>query len=225
MGEPWRDPYLTPGGVLINRWGIEDQDLLEATETAFTDLRLAELAQQPIIGAFDLDHLRAVHRHIFQDVFEWAGEDRTVEIAKAHLFCERAAINAEGSRIFGALRKEKDLVDLPREKFVRRAAHYYDQVNQLHPFREGNGRAQREFFRQLSLEAGWPLRWDRLGIEHGDPGKDILTGACIEAMDGRLDALEAVVDMCADRERFGVPAVGGEEGPRIKHRGVGQIKL
>lgn len=225
MAKVWRDPYLTLSGILANRWGIEDQDLLDAAETAVTDMRLIELHSRPMAGAFDLRHLRAIHRHIFQDVYEWAGEIRTVEIAKTHLFCERGALEAEASRVFGALHLEAHLTDVPREQFVSRAAHYYGEVNRLHPFREGNGRAQREFFRQLGLAAGWPLRWDRLGIEHGELGQDVLAGACIEAMDGRIDALVAVIDTCADRERFGVPKVEGSEAPSIRRRSAGGIVL
>ena len=74
--------YEYPNGVLRNRLGITDAEELNRIEAALTLLRLGQLEEQPVPGQFDLSHLRAIHRHIFQDVYEWAGELREVDIVK-----------------------------------------------------------------------------------------------------------------------------------------------
>ena len=86
------DPYAFPGSSLLrNRLGIVPQTLDAATQLAFeealrTGVRLAELAARPIAGHYDLDHLQAIHRHVFSDVYAWAGEIRTVAITKEQRF-------------------------------------------------------------------------------------------------------------------------------------------
>jgi cell filamentation protein len=82
------DPYVDPDtDVLHNRLGLADAGALERAEADFTNARALELVDSPIGGAFDYTHLRTVHRHLFQDVYEWAGEPRTVAIAKSDRFC------------------------------------------------------------------------------------------------------------------------------------------
>jgi cell filamentation protein len=81
------DPYVYPGtSILRNRWGVRDAAELARREATITAARLAELAERPIPGDFDLAHLQALHRHIFGDVYDWAGEIRSVAIAKDDLF-------------------------------------------------------------------------------------------------------------------------------------------
>src|SRR5215831_3823059 len=82
------DPYLYPGSsVLKNLRGLTDPRELEAFEGRSTHRRLAELIETPLSGRFDIAHFTAIHRYIFQDVFEWAGQFRTVDISKGgHLF-------------------------------------------------------------------------------------------------------------------------------------------
>ena len=65
--------------VLRNRLGITDEAELDFSERELVSQRAAETIPT---GAFDLAHLRAIHRHLFQDVYDWAGELRTVEISK-----------------------------------------------------------------------------------------------------------------------------------------------
>lgn len=79
----WQDPYCIPGSrTLINKLGERDAEILAVTEVQVTTARLLQLAQRPIGGSFDLGHRQAIHRHIFQDIYEWAGQMRTVEIGK-----------------------------------------------------------------------------------------------------------------------------------------------
>src|ERR1700694_3431326 len=82
------DPYLYPGtSVLKNLRGLTDPQQLERFEARRTHQRIAELIDNPLVGGFDLAHLKAIHRYIFQDLYEWAGQFRKVNISKGgHLF-------------------------------------------------------------------------------------------------------------------------------------------
>ena len=147
-----QDPYCYHGTrVLKNKLNIRDYDELYDTERDLANLRMRELFEKPIQGKFDLRHLCEIHQYLFQDVYDWAGKIRTVDTAKGNLFCRYFAIEAEAERIFGELRQEKYLWGLPVAEFGRRLAYYLAEINALHPFREGNGRTQREFVRQLAL--------------------------------------------------------------------------
>src|SRR5437870_12342295 len=82
------DPYTHPGtNVLRNILDLRDPEQLAAFEANATAARLIELDAAPPVGRFDVAHLKAIHRYIFQDVYRWAGEFRTVNISKgSHLF-------------------------------------------------------------------------------------------------------------------------------------------
>jgi fido (protein-threonine AMPylation protein) len=105
--------------------------------------------------------LRHIHRYLFQDVYASAGEFRTVPIAKGNSFFARPEhIQAELQRVFHQLAGEQSLRGIDPSGFCQRAAHYLGEINALHPFREGNGRAQREFIRELAVESGYEIEWD-----------------------------------------------------------------
>lgn len=138
------DPYFYPGTkILRNRLGLIEPAQLDAFERLMTAQRIAEGAPS---GAFDLDHLRAIHRHLFQDVYDWAGELRATELAKGgQQFMARAFI-ARGmadvsKRIAAALARQSR----PLPDFATEAGRIIGDLNFLHPFREGNGRTQLQF--------------------------------------------------------------------------------
>jgi len=163
------DPYVNPeSGVLRNRLGIVDPDVLRRIEADLTFAALADLGTRVLPGNYDLAHLQAFHREIFGDVFPWAGEVRIVAIAKSDLFCLPQHIEPYSAEVLGALSKEQYLRGLSRSRFIDRLTHYFAEINAIHPFREGNGRTQRAFFRQLAFEAGWRLDWVAL-----DPDRNI----------------------------------------------------
>jgi cell filamentation protein len=154
------DPYVYPGtDVLRNIPGIRDGDELEGFEARLTFLRGLQLASDSIAGEYDLAHLQAFHRYLFTGLYEWAGDLRTVVLAKTDLFCLPEHIESYGAEVFGQLAEENRLRGLDRNRFVDRLAHYLGNVNALHPFRDGNGRAQRAFFAQLASDAGYRLDW------------------------------------------------------------------
>lgn len=154
------DPYVYPDtDVLRNIRGIRDGDELEEFEAHLTFLRGLQLASDLIAGEYDLPHLQTFHRYLFAGLYEWAGELRTVVLAKADLFCLPEHIESYGTEILGKLAEEDRLRGLDRELFIDRLAHYLGDVNALHPFRDGNGRTQRAFFAQLASDAGYRLDW------------------------------------------------------------------
>ena len=147
------DDYVYPGTtVLRNKAGIQDQTALDAFEADATAVRMLELLEQPLEGRFDFAHLCAIHRHLFQDVYEWAGEIRTVDISR---FANMALIERYLGGVLGRLPAENWLRGLQPEPFVARLAHYMGEINATHPFREGNGRTQRVFCALLAEQAGY----------------------------------------------------------------------
>ena len=155
------DPYLEQDNTCpSNRFGLTDSVELQRRETPLALRRLLELSVRPIEATFDTEHLQAIHRYIFQDVYSWAGEIRSVGISKPGTsfpppqFLRRTLVN-----LFFQLASEGVLRNLPPSIFARRAAYYLGEINAIHPFREGNGRAQREFIRQLAAHAGHRLIW------------------------------------------------------------------
>lgn len=161
------DPYLYPDtDVLRNARGIRDADELRRVEADLTSPRAARLAAQRLPGRYDLAHLRAFHHALFEGLYEWAGELRTVAISRpGAMFALPQHIESYAADVFAQLARERHLSGLSQEAFVERLAHYMGEVNALHPFREGNGRVQRAFFGQLAADAGYRLDWQRIDPE------------------------------------------------------------
>lgn len=156
-----RDPYRFPNStVLKNKAGLTDPAALEEFESAMTFAR----AEEPLpAGRFSVSHYQAVHRHLFQDVYSWAGKFRTVRIAKStSTFCYPEHIAREMQRLFAWLKQEQFLKERAPSGFAAGAAHFLAELNAIHAFREGNGRTQFTFLALLAQHAGHPLDLDRL---------------------------------------------------------------
>jgi cell filamentation protein len=146
--------------VLRNKLGLTDAAELDQVERT---LVLTRLEDGVPTGGFDLRHLQAIHHHLFQDLYEWAGELRTVEIAKGgNHFQPRRFIETGMADVHGRLVKADFLRGLKRADFATEAAKIIGDVNYVHPFREGNGRAQLAYLRQLGEQAGHKLDPRRL---------------------------------------------------------------
>lgn len=113
--------------VLKNRMGIRDKEQLGRLEQRLTMLRILELVDKPIQGKFDLKHLQAIHKYIFQDVYEWAGKTRKVDIAKGNMFCNVKFIESQAEEIFGKLKKENYLQGLDEKEISLRLAYYFQK--------------------------------------------------------------------------------------------------
>jgi cell filamentation protein len=187
------DHYVYPGtSVLRNLAGLEDADRLAEREAQASTLRLAQLAALRIEGAYDLAHLQKFHCIIFQDIYSWAGELRSVPLAKpGTMFALPEHIENYMSNVLRQLAGESLLRGLLRDPFAERVTHYYAEINAVHPFREGNGRAQRAFLRQLALDAGHTLTWERL-----DP--DMLIHASQQSFQGDNRPMRALIDEVLD---------------------------
>ena len=148
--------YCYPNSdVLINRLNIKDKNALFEAEMELTSIRLKELQRRPIRGDFDFKHLKAIHKYIFQDLYDWAGKERTVEIGKGNLFCTVACINDYANSVFNKYYSDCYAAKNNFDDYVRVFANNYGDLNALHPFREGNGRSQREFARLVCLNCGY----------------------------------------------------------------------
>jgi cell filamentation protein len=169
------DPYADPAtGVLRNKLGLRTTGELEAAEREITHAALIFLKESPVPPSYDLRHLCAIHRRIFGDIYDWAGQLRTVAIAKGSWFCLPQYIESSAAETFQALHDESLLRGLPRETFTERLTFYLGEINAIHPFREGNGRAQRAFLEQLAGDAGFVLDW-----QHLDADRNIAASAAI----------------------------------------------
>lgn len=187
------DPYIGPDGVLLNRLGITDPAELQTAEADITAARLIALGRLRIGGDYDLDHLRAFHRFIFADIYAWAGELRTVDIAKYDAFCRCAHLGGYAGEVFGNLKAAKWPTDPDRDVFIVGLAEAYADINALHPFREGNGRAQRAFVQQFAASVGRPLTWAGLDAEQNE-------AASIAGFRGDLEPLVTMLDKHVTRE-------------------------
>ncbi len=175
------DPYVYPGStVLRNKLGITDESSLEFHEREFA---IARAARGIPLGDFDLAHLRAIHRHLFQDIYEWAGEIRTVEIAKGgSQFQFRRSIETGMADVHRGLRTANYLKGLNKVQFAEAAGKIIGDVNYVHPFREGNGRAQLFYLAQLAAQAGHVIDLGRL-----DPARWIAASRAAQLADyGRI---------------------------------------
>ncbi|MFK7697264.1 Fic/DOC family protein [Paenibacillus sp. HJGM_3] len=171
MSGEWRDPYLYPDiPVMRNKFDIQDNFRLHRAETDHVMFRLVQLEQKPIPGAFDTRHLQAIHKHLFQDVYDWAGDFRIVNMTKYYDnldmrmgYWDHRDIRDALQQVSDKLKEERFLTGLPdRDAFAERASQYMAAINKVHPFREGNGRSQREFIRTLALNSGFRLDWSRV---------------------------------------------------------------
>jgi fido (protein-threonine AMPylation protein) len=200
------DPYLDPAsGVLKNRFGITDAATLEATEADSVAARARELSLSPLKGRLDLAHLQAIHRYLFGDVYEWAGQPRTIDISKGgHVFAHHAHIASAAAPIFQKLAEEKHLSGLGPTAFSERAAHYLGELNALHPFREGNGRAQREYVSHLAHAAGYYIAWENVKQPE-------MLEASIDSFKGRTSKLAAIICGNLFDDQYGLDAKRGSE--------------
>jgi len=157
------DPYCYPStSVLRNIPGIRDQGELEQFESAIVTQRSFEPLPR---GNLSVSHYRSIHHHLFQDVYRWAGRFRTVRTHKGtNTFCYPDYIADQMKQLFAGLKQAEYLGRLNANDFASRAAHFLATLNAIHPFREGNGRAQNAFLALLAARAGHALDLTQLDV-------------------------------------------------------------
>lgn len=177
------DPYCYSGTTILrNRPGIRDQAALDRYEAFAT----ADRAATPFpSGRLSVQHYRAVHHHLFQDVYRWAGRFRTIRMSKGgNMFCYPEHIAREMKRLFADLAESGFMSGLSADAFAGKAAHFLAELNAIHPFREGNGRTQLAFFGLVALRAGHDVVFTRLD-------RNAFLAAVIESFGGKEDRLAA----------------------------------
>ena len=147
--------YVDPKtGILKNIPGITDPDVLLFVESGAVTKRLQELYNNPI-KIKGVENLFDIHKHLFQDIYIWAGKKRVVEISKdGKQFFPTIHFDNASNYINSLIADYKKIRKNRRKELAEKLAEILDNVNYFHPFREGNGRAQREFLRLLALEKG-----------------------------------------------------------------------
>ncbi|MBC7476529.1 MAG: Fic family protein [Pseudorhodobacter sp.] len=161
MYDAVEDPYCYEGTtVLKNRLDLRSQRELSEFETEIVASRSEEALPD---GTLDYQHYKSIHHHLFQDVYEWAGQERTVRISKGgNMFCFPENIVAEATKLFEFLRRARFFTGLTAGCFAGDAARFIADLNAIHPFREGNGRTQLTFLTLLAEHAGHPLDLDQM---------------------------------------------------------------
>lgn len=155
------DPYIdSKSGVLRNKLGIRSTVKLDRVERELVAQRISEGVPD---GDFTFAHLKAIHRHLFQDVYAWAGEIRTVEINKGgDQFQFMRYIDTGMADVYRRLEEADFLRGLGRAAFAAKAGEIIGDINHVHPFREGNGRTQLQYLNLLATQAGHGIDLTRL---------------------------------------------------------------
>lgn len=164
------NPYRDASGVPVNLLGIDSAATLQQIEYELTEARQRELDVKPIAGLYDMAHLTTIHKHLFQDVYGWAGKERTIDFSKSlesrpgwkGVFAKHEAMQGIVDSVTGSLAQRDGLKGLETPEFIQAMADIYAQLNYAHPFPEGNGRALQCYLKQLAKEAGHVLDFGKV---------------------------------------------------------------
>ena len=147
----YKSPYTIDGNdesALKNKLGITDQEELNTVERMMTSFKLAKLYTQTGAETFDTEHLLSIHKYLFDDIYEFAGTIRSENIAKSFTFC---LVHLVPQNLKYTLDQDKKKIPTikSRDELLKFITVLYSDLDMIHPFREGNGRTEREFIRQL----------------------------------------------------------------------------
>lgn len=182
------DPYLYEGtDVLKNKLGLRSNELLSEAEAeaAFTAMRTLPPVEISATG------IRDIHRHLFRDVYEWAGDYRTINISKQMevgrsgrtAFANKDSIPERISTLMEAVRADDGLRGADPAEFARALAPHFHKLNMIHAFREGNGRTQRAFWTGAAEGMGQRLDFKAITGER-------MIGASIDGARGDMASVE-----------------------------------
>lgn len=157
------DPYIAPEtGILRNLVGAKN--LAELHEREANISAVGELLTDTISRTNDFVELSAIHKTLFGPVYDWAGKKRTVNIRRGNgdYFLDYSNLDTGLNFVFSSLAERNNLVGLKRDDFIQQITYFYEQLNYVHPFREGNGRAQRLFWTRVARDAGYRIDWSQV---------------------------------------------------------------
>ena len=157
------DPYIDPDTkILKNKVGAKTLEELRAAEGDIISLIDATMSGIPHTKY--LAELKAIHKKLFGKIYDWAGELRTVDIRKGgeEYFLDCTFLERGAKYVLDELSTENFLQELNKEDFVKRLAYFFEQLNFVHPFREGNGRTQRIFWQRIANDAGYFIDWQEV---------------------------------------------------------------
>lgn len=163
--------------ILKNKFNIKDSALLKKAEEEITAVKQLELMQNPVKGHFTKTHLMKIHQFIFEDIYPFAGKIRKEQISKGDtMFYPPALIDRELNKVFGVIKEKHLFQETNPDTLFDAFAYMMAELNIIHPFREGNGRAIREFVRLFAKRCGYDLNW-------GNIDKQTLLDASIQSVD------------------------------------------
>ena len=175
--------YFYPGtNVLKNKLGITNAEELQQAEADITFKKLTELYLNPIEGNFDAEHYREIHRYLFDDIYDFAGEFRNVDMRKDFYFVTNSELENSLNIVLEEMHRDFLKCHSYQDYVIFLAEFYYDILT-VHPFREGNGRTTREFLREFvdKYVPGYKLKWSKmdkeglnLGVKYGYIGKSMI---------------------------------------------------
>ena len=184
--DPISDNCYPGTSVLINKFDIRDEAKLNEVESVLVSARNAEWLSEPKTETFDFAHYKAIHYFLFSDLYDWAGQVRTVNISKKGTRFTLAEIDRQAELIFQRLKDCDYFGGLPHDKFVEEIVDFYCVTDELHPFREGNGRTRRAFLTQLIRNAG-------NDINFADMDTEFLMIATSQSAQGVTDLLKPIL--------------------------------
>lgn len=147
----YQSKYRNSSNILKNKLNLDDNEQLEKKERIITNYKLATLYIQGITGDFNVDHYLNIHKFLFSDIYEFAGEIRSENIQKTIPFCLPNLIYKNLVDILSRAKRDSKRIH-NEEELISFFANYYSELDVIHPFMEGNGRVEREFFRQYILK-------------------------------------------------------------------------
>ena len=155
------DFYCYPDSkVLRNKLNIKDEGTLNKAEREITGIKAVEFVSNPFSEKLDFDYVKKLHQFLFSDIYDWAGETRTIDISKGNIFCQHELIEVNTNTLMNELERENYLLD--SDNISARLAYYLGDLNSIHPFREGNGRVQRLFISELARRAWYTLDFSNI---------------------------------------------------------------
>jgi len=187
--------YYEGTQIFKNKYGITDAEQLKKVEEEIVAIKIAE--SKTTVKAndnFDFEYFKWIHKFLFEELYEWAGEIRKVRITKGNFtFAFVEHIENQANKLFFELKEEQYLQNDDYEIFIKRVAYYMSELNVIHPFREGNGRVNRLFFRKLAEKRGYDLNFQSVGKEQ------YLKAIILAAENFDCSLLEEMLKLCIKR--------------------------